>query len=211
MTKLRLLPILALSAALLLPAATATAQDDAQGSPAPNASAAADDTRLAELQALVPESLAGLALRDQLQLAAGETLAGVMSDAERTELDAMLEANDKTLADYAAASALLSITDTDIVVVQAHRISDIDASATIGSWAEILSLNLTEPLVRDEALAGRDVTVVADTSQPDFAPLYLFPAGDVVWMVVAADEALVEEAVNVLGTGTEAAESPAGG
>lgn len=210
MTKLRLLPILALSAALLLPTAAASAQDDAQSSPAPDASAATDDTRLAELQALVPENLAGLPLREQLQLATGETLAEVMSDAERTVLDGMLEANDKTLADYAAASVLLSITDTDVVVVQAHRISDIDASATIGSWAEILSLNLDEPLVRDEVIAGHDVTLVTDTSQPNFAPLYLLPAGDVVWMVVAADEALVEEAVNVLGTGAEAAATTAG-
>jgi len=207
MPKLHLLPTLVLAAALLLPAAAAHAQDEAADSPLPGAAVVAADTRLDELQALVPDSLAGLPLRDELQLATGEGLAGVMTEDERTVLEGMLQANGKTFADYAAASATLSITDDDIVVVQAHRVSDVDASGTIEAWVEVLGLSAGEPLISTEVIAGRDVTLVSDAARPDFPQLFLFPAGDVVWMVVAADRALVEEAVDVLAVSSEPEEA----
>ena len=199
MPKPHLLPTLVLAAALLLPAAAAHAQDEAADTPVPEAAVAAD-TRLDELRALVPENLAGLPLREELQLATGEGLADVMTEDERTVLVGMLQANGKTFAEYAAASATLSITDDDIVVVQAHRVSDVDASGTVEAWVEVLGLSAGEPLIDKEVIAGRDVTIVSDAARPDFPQLFLFPAGDVVWMVVAADRALVDEAVDVLGT-----------
>ncbi len=67
-----------LAAALLLPAAAtyAQAEVEADASVAPEAVApeavAGDDTSLDELRALVPENLAGLPLRENLQVATGE-------------------------------------------------------------------------------------------------------------------------------------------
>jgi hypothetical protein len=197
MTKLRLLPTIMFTAALLLPAVATNAQDEADASVTPEA-IAAGDTRIDELRALVPETLAGLPLRENLQVATGEQLVQQMSDQERALFEAMLEANGATLADYAAANAFVPITDTTAVLVQPHRVTGIDAAATIDTWVELLSLNAAEPEVSVATVSGHDVTLFSDAAQPDFPLLHLFAAGDVVWMMVAEDEALIEEAVAVL-------------
>ena len=85
-----------------------------------------------------------------------------------------------------------------LVLVQLHRVTGIDAAATIDTWVELLSLNAAEPEVSATTVSGHDVTLFSDDAQPDFPLLHLFAAGDVVWMVVAEDEALIEEAVAVL-------------
>jgi hypothetical protein len=199
MTKLRLLPILALSATLLLPSVAAVAQDEAtEASPAADATMAVDDDRLAELEALVPMVLAGLPLTDNLRLATGEELASVMSPEEVAVLGALLEANGKTVSDYGAASTWLPITDTDIVVIQAHRIRGVDAEQTKAAWVEILSMGLEEPQIADGFIGGRPVTLVSDGAHPEVPLLHVFPARDVMWMVVAADQAIVEEAMKAI-------------
>ena len=215
MTKLRLLPSLTLTAALLLPSGAVLAQDETTTvSPAPEATMAAIDDRLTELAALLPPALAGLPLGDNLQFATGEQLATVMSAEETAMLGALLEANGKTAADYAAATTWLPITETDIVVLQAHRIEGVDASQTIDAWVQIVSLGLEEPQVSEGFIGGRPVTLMSDAAMPEVPLLHLFPADDVVWMMVAADQDLVEAAMDELGAdGGEvgAVETPAGG
>lgn len=206
MSKLRLLPTVALAVALLLPIAAAQAQDDVETPTQPAPLEAVEDTRIEDLTALVPENLAGLPLRENLQAATGEQLAEQMSDDERTVFEAMLAANGKTLSDYAAANILVPVTDTDFVVFQPHRVSGIEAEATIDDWVEILGLNAERPRVIEQVIAGRDVSLVSDDARPDFPLLHLFAGGDVMWMVVAQDEALVEEAVRILTTTAPAAE-----
>jgi len=207
MTKLRRLPTIILAAALLLPTAGTYAQDeaDADASVAPEA-IAAEDARIDELRALVPETLAGLPLRENLQVATGEQLVQQMSDSERALFDGMLEANGATLADYAAANVFLPVSDTTAVLVQPHRVQGIDAAGTIDTWVELLSLNAAEPEVSKTVISGRDVTVFSDAARPESPFLHLFAAGDIVWMMVAEDAALIEEAVAVLAAdGDEAA------
>lgn len=206
MSKLRLLPIVGLAIVLLLPMAAAQAQEDVETSAQPATLEAVEDTRIEELTALVPENLAGLPLRENLQAATGEQLAEQMSDDERAVFEAMLSANGKTLGDYAAANILVPITDTDFIVLQPHRVSGIDAHATIDAWVEILGLNAEQPRVVEQVIAGRDVSLVSDDARPDFPLLHLFAGADVVWMVVAEDEALVEEAVRTLTATAPAAE-----
>lgn len=206
MSKLRLLPIVGLAIALLLPMAAAQAQEDVETSAQPATLEAVEDTRIEELIALVPENLAGLPLRENLEAATGEQLAEQMSEDERAVFEAMLSANGKTFGDYAAANIFVPITDTDIVVVQPHRVSGIDAHATIDAWVEILGLNAEQPRVVEQVIAGRDVSLVSDDARPEFPLLHLFAGEDVVWMVVAEDEALVEEAVRTLTATAPAAE-----
>jgi hypothetical protein len=206
MTKLRLLPTLALSAALLLPASAAFAQDEApDASPDAAASMTTDDPRLAELEALVPPALAGLTLGENLQLATGEELRAVMSEGEAAVLDEMLTANGRSWSDYAAATTFVPITGSDVVVIQAHRVAGIDASQTIDAWLEILAMGLGEADVAEGSIAGRAVTLVTDKSRPEVPLLHMFPAGDVVWMVVAVDEAFVEETMEAVGADAEEA------
>lgn len=207
MSKLRLLPTVGLAAALLLPMTGAQAQDDVETSAQPAPLEAVEDTRIEDLAALVPENLAGLPLRENLQAATGEQLAEQMSEDERAVFEAMLSANGKTLSDYAAANIFVPVTDTDFVVVQPHRVSGIEAEATIDDWVEILGLNAEQPRVVEQVIAGRDVSLVSDDARPDFPLLHLFAGGDVVWMVVAQDEVLVEEAVRTLTATAPAAEA----
>lgn len=199
MTTLR--PLLALALGLSLTLSTATsAQDDAEVTAAPAASspAAPSDTRLAELEALVPEYFAGLPLRENMQAAPGELLLLRMDDDERAVFEALLADNDKTLADYAAANIVVRIDDTRVVVIQPHRVTGIDAAATLETWGDILGLNAERPTIDTATIAGREVVRVADDARPDFPVLHLFAGGDVVWMVVAEDDAVIEAAVRAL-------------
>lgn len=206
MMKLRLLPTVALAAALLLPSGATLAQDEApEALPDAAASMTADDPRLAELEALVPPALAGLPLGENLQLATGEELQAVMTEEEAAILDEMLTTNSRSWSDYAAATTFLPVTDADVVVIQAHRVAGIDASQTIDAWIEILTMGLGEADVAEGYVAGRQVTLVTDKSRPEVPVLHMFPAGDVVWMVVTVDEAFVEETMEAVDAGTEEA------
>ena len=196
MPKLRLLSALALTVAVLLPSGTVTAQDETSGaSPVPGTTTTADDSRLVQLEQLMPSTLAGLSLDDNLQLATGEELISVMQPQESDLVLALLDEHGKTPADYAAAATWLPFADEDIVVVQAHRIAGIDAASTTEAWLAILSLGLEQPASSEGRIGGRPVRLLADEVMPDMPLLHLFPADDVMWMVVAADEAIVEEAM----------------
>lgn len=197
MPKLCRLLALALCVATALPA-SAAAQDDTAAGAATASPAASADTRLAELEAIVPEFVAGLPLRENMQSAPGELLAARMDDDERTVFETMLEANGKTLADYAAANVPLRVDESDVIVIQLHRVTGIDAAATLDAWVEILGLNTRRPAIEQATIVGHDVRLVSDDARPDFPLLYVFAAGDVTWMVVARDEAVVEEAVRTL-------------
>lgn len=199
---------LTLATALLLPTSVAVAQTDTgASSPAPDTPTAVPDARVEELQALIPPALAGLPLGDNLQTATGEQLLSVMTTDEQALLEGLLEANGKTAADYAAAATWLPVSETQRAVIQAHRIEGVAAADTIDTWVEILSLNVVEPRVSDGFVAGRPVTIMADASLPEAPLLHLFPAGDVVWMMWADDEALVQDAMEqteALTSGSEA-------
>jgi len=205
MTKLRSLTTLALAAALLLPAATAMAQDEAGVSPGPDATAPSQDPRFTELAALLPETLGGQVLADNLTLATGEQLFTLMRPEETAVLQRVLDATGTTVADYAAATTWLPVTAADVVVVQVHRIAGIDAAASLDAWVEVLTINLAEPKVSEGSVAGLPVTFVSDGSAPEVPELHLFSAGDAIWMVVAADQAIVEEAVGAVAAGEPAA------
>jgi hypothetical protein len=198
--KLHSLSAVALTAALLLPAGTAMAQDEAVASVGPDAVAADRDPRLTELLALLPSELAGASLADNLTLATGEQLFALMRPEESAIIQSVLDAGGKSVADYAAATTWLSIAATDVVVVQAHRIAGVDASATVDAWVEALTVNLADPEVGEGLVAGRPVTLVSDASAPEVPTLHLFPVGDVTWMIVAADQAVVEQAMAAVGS-----------
>jgi hypothetical protein len=197
MPRLRSLVVMTLVAAIALPA-VAGAQDDGDVTMIPASPAARPDTRLSELEALVPEVLAGLPLRENMRAAPGELLASRMDDDVRAALEAMLEANGKSIADYAAANVPISIDDSIVVVIQPHRVTGIDAAATLDDWGAILALDARRPAIDETIIAGQDVILVSDGARPDIPVLHLFASGDVVWMIVARDEAVVEEAVRTL-------------
>ena len=196
MIKLRPLSTIALATALLMPTGAALAQDETAVSPAPEATLAADAARLAELEALVPAALAGLPLRENLQLATGEQMTGVMQPQEAAVLDELMAEEGKTVADYAAAATYLAASESQVIYLQAHRIAGVDAAATIDAWAEILSTYLGEPRIGEVVVNERPVTVMSDAANPEASPLYMFPVRDVTWMIWTADEVLVAAAMD---------------
>ena len=198
MTKCSRLLAVSLTAMLALPAAAA-AQDEVASSPLPEASPVAADQRLAQLEMLVPEYFAGLPLRENMQSAPGELLASRMDGDERAVFEAMLENAGKSIADYAAASVPVRIDEANAIVIQPHRVTGIDAVATLDSWIESLRLNAERPVVERTRIAGQDVVLVSDDARPDFPLLHVFASGDVVWMVVAEDPAVIAEAVRTFG------------
>ena len=157
---------------------------------------AAEDPRLGELEALIPSALAGLSLDENLQLATGEQLTSVMQSAEVAVLDELLAAKGKTTADYAAAATALEVTEEQIVYIQAHRIAGVEAAEAIDAWVQILSLNVAEPRVSEDSIAGRSVTLMSDAANPEAPRLHMFPARDVVWMMGTDDEVLVSAAMD---------------
>ena len=208
----------ALAAVLLLPAAATSAQGDgADASPVPVASMAAVasampvaspsalDSRLTELEALVPMSLAGLPLDENLVMAAGEELLGVMSPQEVALLQDLFAAHGVSAADYAAAATWVPLTDSAIVVLQAHRIAGLPAAEAVDAWVRILSLSMTEPRVTEGIVDGRSVTVMTDAANPGAPRMQMFPADDVTWMMWADDQLLVKEAMDKLGADAGAA------
>jgi hypothetical protein len=199
------------TALLLVPVAAAAQDQSPPPSPAPESLPVAeatpvaaasvapiDDERLAELEALVPPALAGLPLGDNLVLATGEELATVMSDEEAAILGSMLETNASTMADYAAATTFLELAGDDVVVIQAHRVAGVPATETMDTWIEILTRDLSEPEVVEGFIGGRPVTLVSDAAAPERPLLHLYPDGEVTWMMVAADEGLVDSFLDSL-------------
>lgn len=197
MLKHRLLLALALTVSLTTPASV-VAQDGSVATASSAPTFGVEDTRLAELEALVPEYFAGLPLRENMQSAPGELLAPRMDDDERAIFESMLEANDRSVTDHAAANVPLRVDDTTIIIIQPHRVTGIDAAATLDAWSELLSLDAERPVIDTVVITGQEVTRVSDEARPDFPRLHLFAAGDIVWMVAAQDEAVVEEAVRTL-------------
>lgn len=200
MTKTRLLPTLALVAALSLPTGVALSQDDSRpADTAADASMAVDGFPYAELEALVRSALPGRPLDENLATATGEELLAVLSSEESAALQGVLDESGKTVADYAAATSWLRVADADFIIIQAHRIVGADASQSLDAWLDVLTVNLGDPQVTEDSIGGRPVKLVSDAKTPEVPLLYLFSAGDVTWMIVAADQTIIGEAMDTVG------------
>jgi len=205
MTKTRLLPVMALALTLLLPGPAALAQDESAETPTDTI--ASDDPRLAELEALVPPALSGLPLGENLRLLTGEEALAAMSAEEAALVQTMLDENGKTTADYAAAATFVQTSATDVVILQAHRIEGLDAATAIDTWVQMLSLSLTEPESAEGFISGRPVTLLSDGADPDVPLIHLYPMLDTTWLMAAADQAILEEAVEeISGPGADDSE-----
>jgi hypothetical protein len=202
MPKLHALSLLTLSALLLSPSGTVLAQDD-EADPSPVSAVAAPlvDPRLGDLVGLLPQALLGLPLGAELRLVTGEGLAAGLPPGELAVIEALLEAEDKTLADYAAASTRLRPSDTQVVFIEAHRLAGVDAARTIDAWVEIYSMNVTDPRVVEGFVGGREVKLMTDAADERVPTLHLFPADDVAWMMWASEQALVDGAIEELEAG----------
>ena len=198
MTPFRLLAGLLVACCLLLSTDAARAEAGTDTSAAPIASPAAVDPRLEEMVAMMPAELAGLPLDEHVQAATGEQLAEVMQPSEAALLDTLLVTHGKSLDDYLAASTWLAFGESIALVLQAHRIAGVDAATTVDDWVAILSQHLSQPEAGSRTVAGRQLTTLADAAAPELAPVYLWPADDVLWMIWTSDEAMAETAVLTL-------------
>jgi len=164
--------------------------------PAAEASMTPSGVTAAELSALVPGEIAGMAVTGST-FEAATVLAAVESDALLQAMADLALANDTELARFAIAGGG-AVEGEAFVSVIGGWLPGVPADQLQESFVSIV-LGPTDPeLTALGTVAGREVTVIragANASAADTA--YLLPVGEVVWLVIA-DEASLEAAIEAI-------------
>jgi hypothetical protein len=143
-----------------------------------------------ELEAKFPTEIGGTELTiDSMR----GTDALVGTDVPQAVLDA-LAAQGKTLDDVSIASAYSFDAETmDLLVITALRVRGADISAMADAFVSVFNGDEAPAEVAQARISGKDVTVVRPTADSTDDQLqYVYPSGDVLWVVAAAEPALSE-------------------
>lgn len=140
-----------------------------------------------DLEALLPQTLGGVALTIESQ-------AGPELSAANTAFDAFLKSLGKTRADFSLASAYAQ--GGLRAQVGAWRVNGADTAMLLPGFKAAMQASSTTPLNNtEENIAGHMVTRVGDPGQLTQGPLYVFAKGDTLYFVQTPDRALAEEAI----------------
>ncbi len=142
----------------------------------------------AELEALFPTEIAGQTL--EIQSYQG---AEAFSDVPQAVLDA-LAGQGKSLADLSVAQAYSFDANTsDLLNITAFQVDGADMAAMTDAFVSALNDGEAPAEQTTRQISGKDVIVVRPTSDSTDDELqYVYPSGDVLWMVAAAEPALSE-------------------
>lgn len=150
----------------------------------------------AELQALMPTTVGGQPLESQTF--SGQDLAAQIDpedpddQAEFQTLVDALAAQGRTLDDLSAGFAYYSSEDSSGGLT-AVRVRGLDIDAFVDDLLPLLVTGLDDPQRTPGQVAGRDVTIVTDGPDgPDASRQYVYPKGEILWVVVAEEPALTE-------------------
>ncbi len=172
------------------PSSSATvAPSSVAPSPAPSESAArhADPA----LEALLPETLGGVALLRESQHG---TDLGQQSD----PLDTMLAGLGKTLADFTIASAYSANGDVE-AQVGAWRIDGASPDKLLPAFVTVVqSSSATKLTVTELTLGGHEVTQIGGPGELAQGPLYAYAKDDTLLFVQTTDPELAKEALAAL-------------
>jgi len=183
-------------ATAVLLAAGATFADDASAGrltserPPPPVIAIAAELRHAdpELEALLPDTLGGVALTIESQTG------GDLSTTS-APFDTFLAGLGKTRADFTLASAYAKGGGLK-AEVGAWHVKDADPALLLPNFKEVMQASSTTPLtIVEETIGGRDVTRIGDPGQLTRGPLYVVVRGDSLLFVQTPEPALAEEAM----------------
>lgn len=165
------------------------------GSPAPSESPLAEATltpsgvTAAELSALLPKEIAGLAVSGS-SFEAASILSGVESDALLQDMADLALAYETELDRFAIAGGGAVEGDAFVSVIGGW-LPGVPAAELQEAFVSIV-LGPTDPeLTGPGTVAGQEVTVIR--ADPDAGPAdtaYLIPVGEVVWLVIADEDTL---------------------
>jgi hypothetical protein len=173
--------------------ASAPASDVPASLPPETPEPSVDSHGVPELEALLPASVGGIAL-ERLSLTGADFYALGTSDS-RARLDDMLKGLGRTLADLAVADAG-DPTGKAVLEVGALRVAGAEPARLLSEW--VASNQAVKPgqiVVTAEALDGRRLTKLVDSTRPVGGSTYAYAIGDTIFLVAADDPAILSSAL----------------
>jgi hypothetical protein len=157
---------------------------------APAGVGAADRHADPELEKLLPQSLGGVALTIESQ-------AGTELMTNSAAFDGFLKTLGKTRADFSLASAYAP--GGLKAAAGIWKVKDADAVALMPAFKTALQSSSNTPLtIKEETVAGHEVTRIGGPGQLAQGPLYAFVRGNMVLFVQTPEPALAGEAIGKL-------------
>lgn len=113
------------------------------------------------------------------------------------DLEGLLEATGASIEDMTSGYALVSQEDFFAFVV-AVRVDDAEPGNLLPAYLPILVAGLSDPTTAPVTLGGKDILVISsEGSDGDYVDLYVYDAGDTVWMVQGPED-VAEQALAAL-------------
>jgi hypothetical protein len=142
------------------------------------------------LEALLPDTLGGVALTVESQ-------AGADLSTTSGPFDAFLTSLGKSRADFTLASAY---SQGDLkAAIGAWRVKGADSALLLPGFKAAVQASSTTPLTQArETVGGREVTRIGDPGQLTQGPLYVVVRGDTLLFVQTSEPALAKEAMQKL-------------
>ena len=186
------------SAAADLPGgATASASPSAASAASPTPEPSVDRHGAADLEARLPDEIAGVALA-RVSLT-GTDFMSLGDEAGQSQMGSFLAGLGKTAADLAVAEAY---DPAGILVFKEglFRVAGADPVQLLDLWVASQQAATSNRLqVSNTTVAGRSVTRLTDPSREVGGTTYAIADGDTLWLIAADDAALLEEALGKIG------------
>ena len=216
--RLALIPAGLLTAALLLSAAGAAAQDDAPGSPAPEASPltaspaasaeppadgsvpAADGSEPAAeaLLALIPVEAGGLALRERATTFGAAEMRANSAEEELALLDELIGAGGEPAAGLGVAAVLATTADgAGGILMQVIKVPGMLPDDGIDFWTGMLDLANESSVVETVEIAGKTATTYVSPTDPDVTA-HLYSVEGAAWLIIASDQDMLDDVFSQL-------------
>lgn len=162
----------------------------------------------AELATLIPATIEGSSV--DIQTRSG---ADILADVDTTDpeiqesvtlLEDTLARQGRTIADLSIADASYP-TEEGAGIIQAVRVKGADIAPMADDLVSLLLMDLTGAIRTPTNIGGKDVTIISDEPLTDTSPaasedpvsvpldpVYLYRAGEIVWLVIADEPGLTE-------------------
>ncbi len=196
-----------MSAALLLPAGTALAQEasPSTGSPLPAASAdasvipdASADPAVDALLALIPVEASGLALREGAATFGAEEMRANSADDELVLLDQLISAaGDPTEGLGVAAVFATTAEDDGGIMLQAISVPGMLPPDGVKFWSSMLDLANETSQTEEVEIAGKTVTAYTSSDDPGITA-HLYATDGAAWLIIASDPAMLDDLLTQL-------------
>lgn len=192
--KLGIVSSVVVAMALLLPAGTVLAQDESP-TPAPSMTPAG-----AAFAAAFPGEIGGVSLSGKIEIYSGATPEQFDAQALPLLEDVAEEAGvglDAVLVGQALSIDMLA-PDAQAVWIAAIQVPGMDPATGADLMLELFTGSTDEGLlVTEDEVASRPVTIVASPEEPE-APVIIYAAGDIAWLVMTQSVDLLEETISKL-------------